>query len=261
MQLIPRYLVNDRINIISNEVGFPVEYRPVYSRTLKVYRGIDNKIQFRLLNADQKPVRITSTPIFVAFDDENNLIIETECTVTDDNSTTATRGMFHVTIDENLLLNVKQQYLHYNVYLDGNVKELTYAGRNFESAGIIYVNGNAFPGPRSSTTVDTFFPVNDYWTAGSNDTDKITAQPGINDNEALHTVVVYSTEYVGNIEVQVTLDNQITGQNNWTTVSTLVFDGTETEPVPLNLNGVFSYMRFKFDVDPNDKISKILIRN
>jgi hypothetical protein len=261
MQLIPRYLVNDRINIISNEVGFPVEYRPVYSRTLKVYRGIDNKIQFRLLNADQKPVRITSTPIFVAFDDENNLIIQTECTVTDDSSTTATKGMFYVTINENDLLNIKQQYLHYNVYLDSDAKELTYAGRNFESAGIIYVDGNAFPGPKSSTTVDTFFQENDYWTAGSNDTDKITAQPGINGNEALHTIVVYNTEYIGNIEVQVTLDNQIVGQNNWTTVSTLTFDGTESEPVPLNLNGVFSYIRFKFDVDPTDKISKILIRN
>lgn len=261
MQLIPRYLVNDRINIISNEVGFPVEYRPVYSRTLKVYRGIDNNIQFRLLNADQKPVRLTSTPIFVAFDDENNLIIEAQCTVTDDGSTTATKGMFYVTIAENELLNIKQQYLHYNVYLDSDVKELTYAGRNFESAGIIYVDGNAFPGPKSSTTVDTFFQVNDYWTAGSNDTDKITAQPGINDNEALHTIAVYSTEYVGNIEVQVTLDNQITGQNNWTTVSTVTLDGSESEPVPLNLNGVFSYIRFKFDVDPTDKISKILIRN
>jgi hypothetical protein len=58
MQLIPRYLVNNRINLVSSETGFIVEYRPVYTRDLKVYRGIDNRIQFRLLNADQKPVII-----------------------------------------------------------------------------------------------------------------------------------------------------------------------------------------------------------
>ena len=56
MQLVPRYLVNNRIEIISNDAGFITEYRPVYQRQLKVYRGIDNKIQFRLLNADQKPI-------------------------------------------------------------------------------------------------------------------------------------------------------------------------------------------------------------
>ena len=261
MQLIPRYLVNDRIQVISNDVGFAVEYRPVYSRTLKVYRGIDNKIQFRLLNADQKPVIVSSTPVFVAFDDENNLIIERECTVTDDGSTTTVRGMFEVSITENDLLNVKQQYLHYNIYLDGDIRQVTYAARNFESAGTIYVNGNAFPGPKASTVVDTFYQVSDYWTAGSNDTDKITAHPGINGNEALHTVAVYNDTYVGTVEVQATLDNQITGQNNWATVGTLTLNGSELEPVPLNLNGVFSYLRFKFAADPNNKITKILIRN
>ena len=261
MQLIPRYLVNDRIQVITNEVGFSVEYRPVYSRTLKVYRGIENNIQFRLLNADQKPVTVSNTPVFVAFDDENNLIIERECTVTDDGSTTNVKGMFNVTITENDLLNIKQQYLHYNIYLDGDTKQLTYASRNFESAGIIYVSGNAFPGPKSSTTVNTFYQVSDYWTAGSNDSDKITAQPGINGNEALHTLAVYNSSYVGAVEVQATLDNQITGQNNWATVGTVTLTGAETEPVPLNLNGVYSYIRFKFAADPTDKITKILIRN
>lgn len=261
MQLIPRYLVNDRIQVISNDVGFVVEYRPVYSRTLKVYRGIDNNIQFRLLNADQKPVTVSNIPVFVAFDDENNLVIQNDCIVTDDGSTTATKGMFSVNITENDLLNIKQQYLHYNIYLDGDTRQLTYTGRNFESAGIIYVNGNSFPGPKASTIVDTFYQINDYWAAGSNDTDKITAQPGINGNEALHTLAVYNSSYVGAIEVQATLDNQITGQNNWATVGTVTLDGSELEPVPLNLNGVYSYLRLKFATDPTDKITKILIRN
>ena len=70
MQLIPRYLVNNTVTIVANDSGFITEFKPVYSRQIKVYRGIDNTIQFRLLNADQKPINVASyTPKFVAFDE------------------------------------------------------------------------------------------------------------------------------------------------------------------------------------------------
>jgi hypothetical protein len=263
MQLIPRYLVNDRIKVVSNDAGFTVEYRSVYSRTLTIYRGIDNTIQFRMLNADQKPITITNELVLVVFDETNIKILEKTCTVTDDGSTVAARGMFQATITENELLNLKQQYLKYNIYQKNNdVNTVTYANRNFQSAGIIYLDGNAYPGPKSSVEITNFYPGdNDFWYAGSDDADKITAQPGLNGNEALHTAAIYTNNYVGSIEVQATLDNQITSQNNWTTMSTLIFNGLETEPVPVNFNGVFSYIRFKLNADPTDKVSKILIRN
>ena len=53
MQLIPRYLVNNTIIIVTNETGFDTEYMPVYSRQIKAYRGIDNKIQFKIVNASK----------------------------------------------------------------------------------------------------------------------------------------------------------------------------------------------------------------
>ena len=262
MQLIPRYLYKNQIDVVSNDVGFVVEYRPVYSRQLKVYRGIDNKLQFRLLNADQKPVRITDTPVIVIYDEANNKIIEKDCTVQDDGSTTATKGQFTVSLLENDLLNVKQQYLHYNIYLESDSgNTITYASRGFDSAGQIYVDGTAYAGPKSSVEVENFFAVEDYWVAGSDDANKITAEPGLNGNDALHTVAVYTNNYVGDLEIQATLDNQITGMNNWATVSTITFDGSETEPVPASFNGVYSYLRFKATADPDNKITKILVRN
>jgi hypothetical protein len=75
MQLIPRYLVKNKIDIIANVAGFIVEYRPVYKRQVQVYKGIDNVIEFRLLNADQKPINISNyTPKFRAFDENKSLI-------------------------------------------------------------------------------------------------------------------------------------------------------------------------------------------
>ena len=58
-----------------------------------------------------------------------------------------------------------------------------------------------------------------------------------------------------------TLDNQINGNNDWDTIETVTFDGTETEPVFANVNGVFSYLRLKATADPTDKVTKVLIRN
>ena len=37
MQLTPRYLVNNKTTIVTNEAGFITEYRPVYSKTTYKY--------------------------------------------------------------------------------------------------------------------------------------------------------------------------------------------------------------------------------
>lgn len=263
MQLTPRYLVNERINVVSSETGFVVEYRPVYTRELKIYRGIDNRLQFRLLNADQKPVTITGTPVFVAFDENRNKVLEYFATVTDDGSTRTTKGMFEILISENDLLNIRQQYLQYNIYIQDDIetRTLTYANRDFESAGTIFIDGLSFPGPKQSSIITNFFPVGEEWIAGNTAADSIYAYPGINGAEALHTAAIYSTGYVGTITIQATLENQISGNNNWFTVTEIVFDGTELEPVVANFNGVYSYIRFVLDNDPAGKIEKILIRN
>ncbi len=80
MQLIPRYLVDNIITIVSSEQGLSTEMMPVYTRQIKVYKGIDNTIQFRLLNADHKPINIDLYRImFVAIDDDGRKVIEREC--------------------------------------------------------------------------------------------------------------------------------------------------------------------------------------
>ena len=261
MQLVPRYLVNNTTTVIADMAGFITEYRPVYSKQLQVYKGIDNVLDFRLLNADQKPVDITSyIPKLVAFDENNTMVLEKDATVLDDGST-ITRGKFTVTITENELLNVKQQYLSYNVYLqeaDGS-KVLTYTHANFDNDAVIYVNARTFPGPQATYSVTTFeqeaVGVSTWYS------ETIDAQPGINGNEALHTAAVYTASYSGDVVVQATLDNQVTESTQWADVATLEFTGTETTPIPVNFNGVFSFLRFKTDAPPADTITKILVRN
>jgi len=97
---------------------------------------------------------------------------------------------------------------------------------------------------------------NDVWYS-----ETIEAQPGINGNDALHTAAVYTDSYIGDIIVQGTLENQITGTTNWADISTTTLTGSETEPTPINFNGVFTYIRFKTTANPTSTISKILVRN
>lgn len=256
-----RYLVSNRIDVLANEAGHITEYRPVYSRNLQVYKGIDNVLEFKLINPDQKPLDVDRyTPKFVAFDENRNMIIERDGVNLQEGDSTAytKKGLFSVTITENDLLNVKDQYLSYNIYLIDydETKVQTYANEWFDSAGIIKVSGSAFPGPSASYSIDTFLEDNSVWHS-----EAIDAQPGINGNEALHTAAVYTDGYAGDVVVQATLENQITDYTNWADVATETLSGSETEPTPINFNGVFSFLRIKATASPTNTISKILVRN
>lgn len=269
MQLTPRYLVNNRTTIVANEAGFITEYRPVYQRNLIVYKGIDNTLEFRVLNADQKPIDLTqylSSLIddveirFIAFDENMNQVLDYAGEPIIGNDSAPVRGLFKVVVKENDLLNLKEQYLSYNIYLvnSNNEKILTYTDTHFGNNGIIYISGEAFPGPRSNYQVSSFTEDDGIWNS-----ETITAQPALNGNEALHTAVFYTDGYSGDITVQATLENEIDGSStvHWADLQTITLTGSETEPTPVNFNGVFSYLRFVAAANPANTISKILVRN
>jgi len=261
MQLTPRYLVKNRTLIISNEVGFVTEYRPVYQRELQVYRGIDNVLEFQVLNADQKPVHLNGRQAkFVAFDSHKNLVIEHMAETINSN-----KGLVKVTITDNDVLNIKQQYLHYNVYLinTDDTRTLTYTDEHFNANAVIYLNSQAFPGPRASIELERFQAPSG--TNGNTEyiSEAISAEPGVNGNEAIHTAAIYSDGYIGDIVIEATLENQIVGESvvEWTEIARVTFDGTEEDPVPVNFTGVLSYIRFRATANPSETIEKILIRN
>ena len=262
MQYVPRYLLNNRTSIIANDSGFITEYRPVYQNQLQIYKGIDNVLQFRLLNADQKGINLSVgyTVKFCAYDETDRLVIEKNATIQDDGSTIS-RGKFKVNITENELKNLQQQFLSYVVYLvesDGD-KVLTYSQSNFKNNGTIFVNSKTFPGPLNTISITSLTETGantSIWMS-----EAVNAEPAVNGNEALHTAAFYTSSFTGDIVVQATLDNQVTDSSNWADVTTVTLDGTEAAPTAVNFNGVFSYIRFKTTSNPADKITKILVRN
>lgn len=258
MQLTSRYLVKNQTTLLADMAGFITEYRPVYNRQLNLYKGIDNVLDFRVLNADQKPVDIQSyIPVIMIFDESNTLVVQRDCTV-QDVGTAQTKGKCTVTITENDLLNHKQQYLKYAIHLSdsNNQKILTYSDSYFENKGTMYLNGEAMPAPKEPLSVETFTETQ----TGVWSSDALSADPGLNGNEALHTAVIYTNGFTGNITVQATLENQITGSTTFFDVETVAVASTDTT-TSINFRGVFSYVRFTTDASPTDKVTQILYRS
>ena len=80
-----------------------------------------------------------------------------------------------------------------------------------------------------------------------------------NGNEALHTAAVYSTDFTGDVLIQATLDNTVSGSTYWGTVGTLALSNPST-PKYINFNGVYNHLRVQY-TKTNGTIDKVLVRN
>ena len=261
MQLTYRYLATNKSVLIADLTNNITEYRPVYTRNMTVYRGIDNTLTFEIKNHDQKPVSILNTykPYFVMFDENNTQILEREGIIKE-TSTPSFKGQFTVKVSENDLLSLKSQFASYNVYLvatSDNAKTLTYANTHYNAKGTIEIKGDAFPGPSNSYSIKTF-------TETGVDTDifvseTITAEPALNGNEALHTAAIYSTDFAGDVFIEGTLENAVTGQTKFGDI-VKVNIASSTQPNYVNFNGVFNHLRVRY-TKTSGTIDKVLVRN
>lgn len=69
MQKFQVYLVPNRIKVTTDVTGFATEFRQVYQRKLKLYKGIDNAIEFDVRDSDQRRQNIMGYNIVVKFYD------------------------------------------------------------------------------------------------------------------------------------------------------------------------------------------------
>ena len=262
MQLTPRYLSTNKAIVIADLANNITEYRPVYQRHLQVYKGIDNVLTFEIQNPDQKPLSIltTYTPKFVAFDENNNLVIEHDGTILE-TSTPSRKGQFTVTISENDLLDLKSQYMSYNIYLIKTAdlsKVLTYANTQYTAQGTLFVSADAFPGPAPTYTVKTFSE--SPGGSGIFISETVTGSPAKNGNSAIHTAAFYSTEFEGVVALDATLDNTVTLATKWGQVAELTLDNP-SQPQYVNFNGVFSHLRARYQNKVSGTIDQVLIKN
>jgi hypothetical protein len=155
MQKISTYLYPNRIELLADLAGFTTEYTNVYQRTLKIYNGIDNTIEFDIKNADQKRIDLSTLSVIRLnlMDAAGNALPNSPYTV----SSTAIKGIGTVMIPEADLTDLTDQFLKYSVTcIKAGVDTILYADSRFGAVGTIELVGNAMPTFRDERVYDTF---------------------------------------------------------------------------------------------------------
>lgn len=137
MQQISSYLYPNRLLVNADWSSSPLEWKIVYQRTVKIFKGLDNVLEFEFKNSNQKPLLMAGKEVtFVATDIEGREIVRQLLVPT--NKT----GIMTVTIPEEALDELLlPQSLKYSLTIktETGLTLPVYADSMFGTNGIIFV--------------------------------------------------------------------------------------------------------------------------
>ena len=108
MQTTKIYLYDNTVTVqIMDPTIFTTRNRPVYSRPIKVYQGIDNPIQVLVKNQDQKAVNLTGYAVQADIQDPTNQVTVNSYAVTFAN---VQLGQGTFTIDKDTVSSLEQRF-------------------------------------------------------------------------------------------------------------------------------------------------------
>ena len=149
MQKISSYLYSNRVQLLADLAGFTVEYTNVYQRIVKIYKGVDNVIEFDIKNADQKRIELVTDPVFTdimlnVMDAAGNSIGQYEVT-----PSTTLKGIAVATIPSSDLTDLIPQFFNYSVTVTKDTNTIPlYADSRFGAIGKIELVGSAVVTPK-----------------------------------------------------------------------------------------------------------------
>lgn len=241
MQKIQFYLVPNKIIVTTDRVGFNTEFRQVYQRKLKLYKGTDNAIQIEVRNSEQRKQNVIGYTADVMFFDVNHKKLF-EVTAT---AITSQPGQLSMTIPATTLAPIDPQQLLMAARLVDGDDDTTplYIDGQFELFGSVEVlNGyNELLAPDSIIEELTVFNyefdrkeyVSEIGSFGTTSND----DPG-----AVRTITVsYEGNYQGGIIVEATRDKSTANSTSWTNIG--VWD-TSVDTTK-ELTGNWRFIRFR----------------
>ena len=162
MQTIISYLVNQTIPVeIFDDTTPNIRNRIVYTRIVKAYKNVDNTLQLRFLNQDQKAVNLVGKTVkLYLVDQELQQVLLTKVgTLLDDGSTLKYRGMAKIIIEASDLINIPAGFYNYGVKVtdvsDPTYELVGYTDDNYGATGQLQVLRGVFPDIDTVATDDT----------------------------------------------------------------------------------------------------------
>lgn len=120
--------------------------RVVYTRTIQMYKNINNVLKFQFLNSEQKPINLGNrSATFNVVDDyvfaNANVVLSSNITIYN-----SSQGLGYTIVSGNDLVQLDRENYTYNVKIDsiyGNV--VTYVDDNYNAVGQIFLSNSAYP--------------------------------------------------------------------------------------------------------------------
>lgn len=258
MQFNPVYLYPNKLDVFTSlsDSWSTERYRKVYNRNLKIFRGVDNRIDIQVRNSDQKTSNITGSVLVfnLIAQDTKDLVLQKDFTDMD-----LTTGKVTVTLTATELLDLSNGFYNYSIIketrtnVDSTDYKVTsriplYVDSQYGATATLEISGDVYGGLADSEVINTFNYTNPQ-TQGETTPPAwytsaiIDAKPSTQNSVPLHTFQFYSTNYTGTVLIQANLDNQggTPRETKWFTVSTV---DLSTEKYK-NVQGKYNWFRIK----------------
>lgn len=274
MQLISVYLYPNLHDIYFNiNSEWPIErYRQVYAKNIKIYRGMDNRLDFQVKNSDQKKQDISNlTPVLVVINrGDQTKVLEKDLAYLDGDATT---GRVFGTITEFELQGFEPGSYQYSVFFETRTtvgNNYTVAQRKpgfidsqYGAVGTLEVFGNILGAARETFVVTNFAEVRPS-SVGEDEPNTyisslIDAQYQTKNSQSLHSFALYMSNYTGTV----TLEGSIDAGGDptiWSTISEI--DYINENLLSVNATGKWRWFRIKHTPtqDNQGTLDKILYR-
>ena len=249
MQKIQSYLYPNRVILLADLAGFTTENTVVYAKTIKIYKGVDNVIQFDIQNADQKRLELVTSPLVTnlklnIMDASGKGLANSPYTI----STTSITGIATATSPSADTASLAHQFLKYSVTAtDSNSKNIPlYTDSRFNAVGTIELVGSATPVTRSSIVYDKFSGEINFMGNVLNHTSAIPAKFYEATLTTSITFAIGLTGFVGNLYLEATEDSTISVESfkNATQLQTFSSSSATTQTVTFTgVVGKYNYFR------------------
>lgn len=239
MQKISFYLAKNRITVTTDASGFITENRQVYQRQLKLYKGIDNTIEFEIKNSEQRKVPVVGYTVVVKMFDSDHKLLFT----VDGNAIPSKTGLMTVIIPKEKIKNIQPQKLQMAAYLlDQNFQEhILYSDTQFGVLGgveLFDAYNDKFAVGEIIETITKFnyemglkSYVSEIASFGTKINDDFSSSESFESVDSV-TVEIYNNPnaiYEGRVLVQATQNKSTAIGNIWDTISSIEmgeFDGS-----------------------------------
>ena len=275
MQFNPVYLYVNKLDVFTTptDTWSTERYRRVYNRNLKIFRGVDNRIDIQVRNSDQKASNIAgSTLVFnLVSQDTKDLVLQKDFTGMD-----LATGKVTIIVTADELLDLDIGFYNYSIVKEVrstvdstdyvvNSKMPLYMDSQYATVGTLEITGDVYGGVANSLVVDTFNYTNPF-TQGATEpfpfytSAIIDAAPNTSPAYPIHTFQFYSTNYTGTVEIQASLESQgaTPRDTKFSTVATVDLANEKYK----NVTGKYNWFRIKHIPATNNTgtVDKILYR-